>query len=272
MAKRIILQPGEVFGRWTVISHAMGEPKALCECSCGTVREISTYNLRKGLSKSCGCLAVEKIVERSTKHGYSKRGDNRHPLAKVWQGMKTRCSNPNQIGYKNYGGRGIFVCKGWSESLESFIHDMGDRPKGGTIERIQNEFGYTCGHCKDCIEHGYPANCKWASNYEQQRNKRVNHLIEFNGKIQCLQDWANETGISQTHILHRLKTMSVEEALTLPVKPQRGADIFIEFNGVTKSLPEWSRELGIKYLTLYHRLYTHKWSVERSFTTPVRVR
>ena len=120
-----------------------------------------------------------------------------------WKNMIARCCNPNTINFANYGGRGITVCKEWANSFERFSQDMGERPKGMSIERKNNDKGY------------FLENCVWASTKEQSRNKRWNKNITHKGKTQCLQDWAEETGIKYTTLWMRLYHMDwpIEKSL-----------------------------------------------------------
>jgi len=109
--------------------------------------------------------------------------------------MKKRCLNPNATGYSNYGGRGITVCDRWINSFEAFHQDMGDRPEGMSIDRIDNNGNYE------------PGNCRWATNEEQQRNKRDRplRLITVNGEHNSIAGWARKIGIDQSAIHHRLR-------------------------------------------------------------------
>lgn len=126
-----------------------------CVCDCGGTKITALQSLRSGSTKSCGCLHREIFKKIVTKHGmcYIKGYSS-------WRCMNSRCYNPKDISYHNYGGRGITVCKRWLD-IKNFIFDMGERPEGLTLERINNDKGY----CKE--------NCKWATYTEQSRNKRT---------------------------------------------------------------------------------------------------
>lgn len=125
-------------------------------------------------------------------------------LYAVWKMMRQRCLNPRNKDYQWYGGSGISICKRW-EKFENFVTDMGLRPEGGTLERINGNKNYT------------PSNCRWASIQEQQRNRRDMRPLTLSGRTQLSTDWAVELGIPKSTICNRLKNgWSVERTLSTP--------------------------------------------------------
>lgn len=123
-------------------------------CSSG-VKSYRLNSLKTEEAKSCGCLKIQSLIKRSTKHGKSKTATHR-----IWKNMRQRCCNPNNPAYQRYGGRGITICERWAESFENFLEDMGERPSGFELDRIDNNQGY------------YPENCRWVDLSAQAFNKR----------------------------------------------------------------------------------------------------
>ena len=140
-----------------------------------------------------------------------------HPLWIVWSRMVRRCTNPKDEAWKNYGGRGIKVCDRWLgfDGFPNFVKDMGLRPEGTSLDRRDNDKGYS------------PENCRWATPTEQMRNTRINRMIEFRGQLKCLQEWADEIGMQAGTLSKRLDAgMSIEEAFSTPVRLRK--DITVE--------------------------------------------
>jgi hypothetical protein len=119
---------------------------------------------------------------------------------------------------KNYSDRGISVCARW-RNFGAFLEDMGARPTGTTLDRIDNDRGYECGTCDTCVGAGRKKNCRWATRKEQQRNRRANNLLTFNGETACLTDWSERLGMGRGVLKKRIDSgWSVEKAFTTPVK------------------------------------------------------
>lgn len=195
---------GQKFGRWTVLRRAADKRDTywFCRCDCGTERSVIASGLRGGLSKSCGCLKREVVAARSTKHGFTPYGVNPPPTYQSWYGMLQRCTNPKHRSYHGYGGRGITVCERWRHDFGTFVADMGEKPRGRSLERRDVNGNYE------------PGNCYWATARQQAANKRNNRVIEFNGRRQTLIEWARELGVGQSALRERLEKWPKWRALT----------------------------------------------------------
>lgn len=205
---------GQRYGRLTVLYR--GEDKVypngrkvvqwVCQCDCGNQTTVATTSLGQGLTQSCGCLNDEKRKSSETK--YKKHGHKKERIYETWHGMKQRCLNSNSDKYELYGGRGITICEEWKNDFQKFYDwAMANGYNDSlTIDRIDVDKGYC------------PENCRWTNAKIQQRNKRDNKLITFNGETHCLAEWAEITGINRSTISSRIDKSgwSVEDALTKP--------------------------------------------------------
>ncbi len=200
---------GKTFGRATVVKfHAIVKHKAhwLCRCSCGTEWTTSGQTLVRGYTQSCGCLHKERASDANRTHGHSRKARSSYVS---WQRMKVRCYNPNTPDYKNYGGRGIRVCRRWKE-FANFYADMGERPfRGATIERLDNSKNYG------------PGNCVWRTRKAQNNNKRNNRLLTSQGVTMTMAQWAEARGIKGGTIHQRLtrSKWTVDQALGFAEPP-----------------------------------------------------
>lgn len=190
MGKKQLDLIGERFYRLTVLEHAgskNGHSLWKCQCDCGKESIILGGNLKNGLSRSCGCLRSEMMVKKQTKH--SMHGT---PQYQVWRNMIDRCTNHKNKRFNRYGGRGISVCDKWL-TFEGFYEDMGNKPRGLTLDRKNNDGNY----CKD--------NCRWATTEEQSNNKSSNRFITYYGETHTVKQWSEKVGINYGTLLSRIR-------------------------------------------------------------------
>lgn len=196
---------GRVFGRLTVVEYAFtqktpsGQSKAIwrCRCECGVLIETGSQRLKTGNTNSCGCLQREMTSARSGTHRMTGT-----PSYESWRAMRERCNNPNNSHYAAYGGRGIKVCASWQASFEAFLADMGERPEGTTLDRINPDGNYE------------PGNCRWADSKTQALNTTRNVIIEWQGQRRTLTEWASDMGITDSALAIRLERWPLERAMT----------------------------------------------------------
>jgi hypothetical protein len=182
-----------------------------CKCDCGNITFVTTSNLTCNRIRSCGCLKIKQLLERSTTH------NQRHTvLYSVWRGLRQRCNNPKHASYHNYGGRGITVCEEWDKSFQAFYdwsyangystENQKDEKLKLTIDRIDNNGNYE------------PSNCRWVDRKTQTRNMRTTRFITFNGQNKSVSEWCEIYGIKLQTFNTRIRNgWSIEEALTKPI-------------------------------------------------------
>lgn len=183
-----------------------------CICDCGNKITVAGNNLMTGHTQSCGCFKIERIKIVNTTHGHKPQ---HFPTATYtsWVNMKDRCFNNNNNNYHNYGGRGITVCDRWLESFENFLEDMGSKPKGTSIDRIDNNSHY----CKE--------NCRWATAKEQANNKRTNRYFLFYGNKYSLAQLCTKLNLKEKTVsarldLHKWSSCQAFNQLVLPYKQE----------------------------------------------------
>lgn len=199
----------EKYGRYTILredGRKNGMRRVWCKCDCGNERSVYLKNLKDGNSKSCGCLSSETTSKMNSiknfKHGLSSTA-----TWKIWNGMIQRCSD-NATGKNRqwYYDRGIRVCDRWHDYL-NFLADMGNRPAGMQIDRINNDDGYN------------PENCRWVTPTENARNTRHNTVLSLNGESHPISVWAEIKGWPRHVICNRLKYgWPVDRVLTEPIR------------------------------------------------------
>lgn len=210
MKKIVIKNVGKKINRLTIIKflreNKHGQPIVEVLCECGVIKEANLYGIVGGHVKSCGCLLLERIKEVNTKHGLAQK----HPIYSLWQGIRTRCYNKKVKQYKDYGGRGIYMCKEWYDDFIVFYNWCinNNWKQGLDIDRFPNNDGIY-----------EPSNCRFISRSKNCRNKRNNHIISFNGKEMTLTEWCEHLGINFQTMSHRLKLgWSIQKAFTTKVR------------------------------------------------------
>jgi hypothetical protein len=180
---------GLIVGQWTVIGLStvtrFGKRHWVVECTCGNLSRALEGDLLKEKTTRCTeCRQKLLRVENPTKTD---------KVYHVWCSMKRRCHNPNSKDYPRWGGRGIKVCQRWRDSYAAFCEDMGPRPEGCSLDRIDNDGDYC------------PENCRWASSEAQSKNKRNNVWFDIDGRQMCLTEACAHYGIPATTYYERIK-------------------------------------------------------------------
>jgi hypothetical protein len=206
MGSRAIDIAGQTFGRLRALKlvgvDRQNRAIWLCECACGSAHKAVAAMLRIGNIRSCGCAR--------RRHGHSVNGKVSRTY-KTWEAMRRRCLNPSDSSFSRYGGAGIKICEEWS-SFETFLADMGKRPRAKTLDRI-DPFG---NYCKE--------NCRWATNTQQQRNRRDARKITADGETRSIQEWASRLRTTPQAIAWRIKSgWPLDKAVTHKIRPLRAS-------------------------------------------------
>ena len=203
---------GKKFHRLTVLEFAgLSKNKSRlykCQCDCGRIVIKRGCQIRKGQIKSCGCYRREDSAKKgraTATHHHCVNG-KWTPTYRSWSAMRDRCTRKTHPHYARYGGCGITICERW-QKFENFLADMGIRPEGKTLDRIDGSEGYS------------PENCRWATPKEQQRNMRSNRLLALHGQTKCISEWSEITGLRYSTIRERLnRGWTIERALSFSGK------------------------------------------------------
>lgn len=178
------MKKGDKIGQRTVVSDAYRQGHNTVhdmKCKCGKITAVRTYNLKKGIGVDL-CQRCKVSTHKMTKT----------PEYESWYSMMMRCQNKNSSNFSNYGGRGIKVIKRWHK-FENFYTDMGKRPKGKTLDRINNNKNYS------------KSNCKWSTPTEQSNNQRTNVRITYKGKTMNGRQWDRKYGLKLDTVTARYK-------------------------------------------------------------------
>ena len=210
MAAKIQDMIGNRYGRLVVADIVITPPgyrnKCRCKCDCGSVVDVDSYELKRSTksTRSCGCLYRESRKYVAKTHGLTNTR-----IYNIWRSMNARCARQTDTNYKKYGKEGVNVCEEWQTFEPFYEWAMANGYRDDlTIDRVDNEKGYC------------PDNCRWATQREQQNNRRNNRKIELNGEVHTCAEWARILNIHPSTLSYRLNVagLNEKEALTRKVK------------------------------------------------------
>jgi hypothetical protein len=201
---KIDYQIGQQIGNCIYIGDAYSNQNwqrfAKFRCVCGKEFVANLQKVKRGHTKSCGCLLAGKNADRLTTHGMTETKEYNS-----WVNIIQRCTNVEHKRYQEWGGRGIKVCDRWLESFENFFEDMGKAPSSlHSIDRLNNDKDY------------YKENCAWHTTKQQANNRKSNIKITYNGETKTLMEWCEVLGLEYTRVRQRIKKLnwSVEKAFS----------------------------------------------------------
>ncbi len=194
------------FNKWTVISY-LGKLNTLRHwyevvCECGNKSKVERSILLSGKSTQCKSCARKLHTKGKNnpahKHGYSSKSHPQFHMHYIWSSIKQRCNNPKVKNYHRYGGRGIKMCLEWESSFETFVSDMGIRPKGCSIDRIDNNLGY------------YKENCRWVTKEENSNNTSKNVNYTYNNVTLSESQWAKKLLLTRNKFMYWVRKKGIE--------------------------------------------------------------
>lgn len=211
------------------------QPAWLCLCDCGREHRVLGMHLRAADVTDCGCGTSQRISAARVQHGMTDT-----PEWAVWKSMRERCTVPTHKSWLSYGGRGITVCPEWN-TFAQFYADMGPRPKGTTLDRIDNSKGYS------------PDNCRWATWKTQANNRRSNVYVTIDGVTCTLKQWADHFGVDYAVVKERRADGKGGLDLFL-ASPRRSYKRLISFDGRSMTIAAWAKYLKAPYITVWQRI------------------
>lgn len=214
---KLVDRTGHVYGRLKVLRRLECGPaskgrrtKWVCVCECGTEKIATGHELASGDTTSCGCLRREKTGQKSRRHGLSGT-----PTYRSWQAAKDRCHNPKSSKYAVYGGAGITMCDKWRNSFDAFLEDMGERPEGHTLDRLDQCKGYE------------PGNVQWATPAEQSINRGTTKLYRWRASWMTTRQIAEAEGVpfnSLRKVVSKYRTIQDAVAHVRERQGRKGVD------------------------------------------------
>lgn len=226
---------GKRFGKVVVVKRAENKNNRvafLCRCDCGTEFVTLSQNLVNGWTKSCGCLNREKASQRVSKRN-TTHGCSHTRLHDIWKNMRSRCLRTYNTAYKNYGGRGIKICKEWNDfkTFRDWAYENGYSEEL-TIDRVDVNGDYT------------PENCRWVSAEKQANNKRTNHFVEHNGERKTISEWAKELGFPYSKLKYRIQKEMGEDNIFSKCTFSKKAVLCVETGKIYPSVAKAGKETG----------------------------
>lgn len=253
---------GKIYGRVRIVGFSHKEKGRQIWngiCTCGKKRGFDINALENGMTRSCGCLSMERKKSGLNQmvHGDARVGHVSR-LHNIWRGILKRCSAKNSPAYLNYGGRGISICDAWRDyrNFKKWSAANGyDDSK--SIDRINNDGDYEAG------------NCRWVDKKTQARNRRSSRLIEIDGIVRCLQEWSDMAGVCCGTISHRIKRgWTNRDAVFKRPYSKMGNGRMITFGSKEMCVSQWAKTLNMGTTTFANRI--DKWGIcERVFKAPV---
>lgn len=238
---------GQTYGRLTAVRRVDGPRNSwLFTCSCGGETITQIARVRFGMTQSCGCIAKERLKKRSVTHGHAV---NRtvSPTLSSYRSAYARCYQPSAARYAQYGGRGIVMCERWKEDFQNFLDDMGPRPDGMTLDRIDPHGNYE------------PSNCRWASPLDQAGNQIATIRVQHEGETYSLRRFASIMSVPYKSLYKRV-VLNGQEPMSAALEMMQPLPVLHE--GRRLSVKEYAAAVGVNYKSLHRKMHRENISPE----------